>query len=174
MWRGVGERALRGQYHVLESSSHPNLKKRCTDNAWTSRLCGNGKEGRVDNAGRCHSRLARNGKTAFSPVVRWCAGLARDRCSCGRSCAGCSVSQRGACTPLVSQGLPSGSSPAPAPESLQEHRAHLNTVRCQSPRMRVCLRESSCEGKRQHTFLRVLMLSLSGGCLSTQVACAPW
>ena len=103
--------------------------------------------------------LAGNGKTgltAFSPVVGWRAGLARDRCSCGRSCAGCSVSQRGACTPLVSQGLPSGSSPAPAPESLQEHRAHLNTVRCQSPRRRVCLRESSCEGKRQHTFLRVL------------------
>ena len=55
----------------------------------------------------------------------------------GRSCAGCSVSQRGACTPLVSQGLPSGSSPAPAPGSLQEHRAHLNTVRSQSPRRRV-------------------------------------
>ena len=26
-WRGVGERALRGPYHVLESSSYPNLKK---------------------------------------------------------------------------------------------------------------------------------------------------
>ena len=129
-------------------------------------------EGRVDKA--CHSRLARNGKTAFHPSWDGVLALARDRCSCGRSCAGCSVSQRGACTPLVSQGLPSGSSPAPAPESLQEHRAHLNTVRCQSPRRRVCLRESSCEGKRQHTFLRVLMLSLSGGCLSTQVACAPW
>ena len=50
MWRGVGERALRGQYHVLESSSHPNLKKHCMDNAWTSRLSGNGTEGRVDNA----------------------------------------------------------------------------------------------------------------------------
>ena len=49
-WRGVGERALRGPYHVLESSSHPNLKKHCMDNAWTSRLSGNGKEGRVDNA----------------------------------------------------------------------------------------------------------------------------
>ena len=35
-WRGVGERALRGPYHVLESSSHPNLKKHCMDNAATA------------------------------------------------------------------------------------------------------------------------------------------
>ena len=83
------------------------------------------------------SRLARNGKTAFSPVVGWRAGLARDRCSCGRSCAGCSVSQRGACTPLVSQGLPSGSSPAPgtrispgAPGSFEHGSVPVATQAC--------------------------------------------
>ena len=108
------------------------------------------------------SRLARNGKTAFHPswdgvlaslaiaalvaalaLAAQCRSVAHVHRSCRKACRRAPARRR-------------------APESLQEHRARLNTVRCQSPRRRVCLRESSCEGKRQHTFLRALMLSLYG------------